>query len=330
MTHHHPICDLIPGQNIEGTYLAQDITLLKTRTDKDYLSLTLTDRTGQISAKMWDADPAAIRASGVLGTAILKVRLTTEDYQGKVQARIDSFETVSQPDRDLLALLIPTAPLDPQAAYDDLMAMVEAFADPHIKAVVQKIWTDHKDLILIAPASQKVHHAQRSGYLYHISRMARQAQNLARVYPDLLDPDLLTAGVLLHDLGKLYEYRLDPYGLVEAYSRGGNLLGHITIGANMVAQTCAHLKTPDETKTLLMHLVLAHHNNPEWGSPVRPAVPEALALHHIDALDAHLTVFEEKLSGLAPGTFSDPEFFLNRTKIYKRDTPTSKGPAHDL
>lgn len=313
------LSDLSPGMQVQGTYLGQDIKLLKTRTEKDYLSLTLTDQSGQISAKMWDVDPSAPEVQNILGSSILKVRMSTEDYQGKIQARLEGFDKVNQPDQSTLDRLIPTAPIDPQAAYDRIMALVADFENQDIKDVVEKVWSDHKNLILIAPASQKVHHAQRGGYLYHIVRMTKQAQALAEVYSDLLNRDLLIAGVLLHDIGKLYEYRLDSYGLVDAYSRGGNLLGHITIGANMVANVCSQLNTSDETKTLLMHLILAHHNNPEWGSPVRPAIPEALALHHIDALDAHLTVFEEKLPAIEAGCFSEPEFFLNRTKIYKRE-----------
>lgn len=316
---HQRICDLQVGDRItQDLYLATDISLGKTRQGKDYLSLMLHDVTGSVEAKLWDLDLARWEGDALGRSEVLSVDFSVESYNGKLQARLERYQKIENPRPEQLRYLVPTAPVQADEVYKGLLDKVAAFKDPGLKKLIHFLWEKHKEAILISPASQKVHHAQRSGFLYHINRMVKSAEKLSEVYLNL-DRELLISGCMLHDIGKLYEYESDQFGLVESYSRTGHLLGHITVGAQLVMTTCDDLGINEETKLLVAHMILAHHNEPEWGSPVRPAIAEALALHHIDALDAHMTVFEDTLANQEPGTFSSPQFFLNKTRLYKRE-----------
>lgn len=322
---HTYINTLEEGMNLKDVYLARDIARLKTRQGKDYLRMTLHDRSGSMEAKQWDVSDAAWQENPLDASELLAVHIEVETYAGKLQARLLAYQKLDTATDKMLANLVPTAPIEPLLVFHALMDEVAKFRDPELRQLVETVWQEQKEHLLVSPASQRVHHAVRGGFLFHISRMAQAANKLAETYP-ILNTDLLLTGVLLHDIGKLQEYDTDRFDMVEAYSRPGNLLGHITLGSVYVAEVCRRLELSDETKELAMHLILAHHNQPEWGSPVRPAIPEALALHHLDALDAHLYVFEEIFENQDPGTFSEPVYFLERTKLYKavRDVMNGK------
>lgn len=313
---HTYINALNEGMKIKDVYLARDITRLKTRRGSDYLRMTLHDRSGSLEAKLWEFDEDAWEENPLTSSELLAVHLEVESYAGKLQGRLLAYQKLESGSDKMLAHLVPTAPIDPVICYDELMRLVATFEHKELQQLVLAIWREQKEQILVLPASQQVHHAVRSGFLYHISRMAKAALRLAEVY-DILDKDLLLTGVMLHDIGKFQEYDVDRFDMVSAYAKAGNLLGHITLGSTYVADVCRELGLSQETQTLVMHLILSHHNQPEWGSPVRPAVPEALALHHLDALDAHLYVFEETFENQEEGTFSAPVYFLERTKLYK-------------
>ena len=159
---------------------------------------------------------------------------------------------------------------------------IAAVRDPGVQALLRRVVADHGERLRIWPAAQSVHHAYRSGLLEHILQVARVAQGLALAYG--ADTDLVLAGAVLHDIGKLYEI---DYARVGSYSFEGNLVGHIPLGLMMVREAAAGLTSLSvRTRTLIEHLVASHHGTHEFGSPVEPKTIEAFILAAADELDA--------------------------------------------
>ena len=202
---------------------------------------------------------------------------------------------------------------------DFVLNRVDAIADRELKALVLSLLEEAGEALLYYPAAQKLHHAERSGLLHHITGMLRAAEAICAVYPSL-DADLLAAGVVLHDLGKIHEMASDAMGLVSEYTTEGLLLGHLVEGAAAVARAGEKLGTRKELVLMLQHMLISHHDLPEYGSPRRPMFPEAEVLHILDLLDARMFEMAHALGQIAPGTFTDRIWSLDR-KLYRRLEP---------
>lgn len=315
---HRFINTLQVGEEIYDVYLASQIEEAKTKAGKPYLKAVLSDQTGKIDAKLWDVGAGTLLSdpSALTGTVAVQVKFSVEEYSGQLQARIKAIRAIDDPPASFMTHLLPSAPIDSETMLKRLLALVQDMEDADLRTLVMHILQENRDQLLISPASERVHHEVRGGYLYHVLRMSEAADRLCSVY-HVLNRDLLLSGVILHDIGKLREYDCNRFGLVERYSREGNLIGHISIGATYVSEQCTAFDFSEEKRLLLVHLILAHHGTHEWGSPVVPAIPEAIALHQLDKIDADMFIFERELANLAPGTFSAPQYFLERARIYK-------------
>ena len=152
--------------------------------------------------------------------------------------------------------------------------------------------------------------------MHHTLSVVRLAQKVAELYP-WLNGELLLTGAILHDIGKLAELETGSLGLAGAYTAEGQLLGHISIGMSMIAQAAEVTMIPREKAMLVEHMILAHHGNPEYGSPKLPMIPEAEALSVCDLLDSRLFEMHAALDSVAPGGFSERLWALDNRQIYK-------------
>ena len=149
------------------------------------------------------------------------------------------------------------------------------------------------------PAAKSFHHSYQGGLLQHITTMLLAAEKLTTLYP--CNTDLLYTGIILHDIGKVYELTTDETGLGTEYTLEGELLGHIAIGLRVIE----HMEGLDvEKKLLLQHIILSHYQTPEWGSPKRPMLKEAELLHHLDMIDSRMFDFEKAVAQTEAGTLS--------------------------
>ena len=169
------------------------------------------------------------------------------------------------------------------------------------------------------PAASKLHHAERSGLLHHTSTMLRGAAAICEIYPTL-DADLLAAGVVLHDLCKITEMDADSLGVVSDYTARGMLIGHLVQGVAELDRLGRELNVRPELLMMLEHMVLSHHDLPEFGSPKPPMFPEAEVLHVLDLLDARMFEMNRELKNAQPGGFTDRIWSLER-KLYRRKEP---------
>ncbi len=325
---HVYIKDMVKTMRVQGVYLAQGLEVAKTRAGKNYLKCTLADKTGKLEAKLWDINDKTLPVSTeeLKSSEVVFVKFVVEDYMGKLQLNLAGLKPVGAVPDSTMRLLLPQAPIEPEEVFEELLETVRGFDNQDIRRLLISLMTKYKAGFLYTPAAERVHHSYRSGLLYHIQRMAQSAEALAGVYK-ILDRELLLAGVILHDIGKLREYELDDYGLVEKYSTLGNLVGHLSYGAMLVKDECVALGVDRELTMVIVHLILAHHGEKEYGSPVTPAIPEAAILHELDVMDMTVFLYEEALEGVEDGEFSDPVFFLNRSRLYKTAYVNQKDEA---
>ena len=201
--------------------------------------------------------------------------------------------------------------------YDYIMSRFIAFEDEDLKKLCLSFYEDNRERLMYYPAAMRNHHAEYGGLLYHVKRMMMMGERFCEVYP-FLSKDLVLAGVALHDIEKLNEILSDENGMSPGYSRDGQMLGHLVMGAIVIDARCRELGISEEKAVMMEHMVLSHHYEPEYGSPKKPLFPEAELLHYLDMVDAKMFDFEDTLNAVQPGEFSDKVFQLDNRKLYKR------------
>jgi 3'-5' exoribonuclease len=177
--------------------------------------------------------------------------------------------------------------------WEELQGYLRTIKNDHIRVLLNRIVVDHESQLRVWPAAQQIHHAYRGGFLEHITKMAEVGRSIARSYG--ADEDLVLAGVVLHDIGKLQELAYE--GGAGSYTRDGNLVGHIALGLMMVRAAANEISGfPVELRSQIEHLVASHHGTREYGSPVEPKSIEAFIVAAVDELDAKLNQVRRAIS----------------------------------
>jgi len=256
-----------------------------TRTNKPYFSLILSDKTGQIEARVWEPDDPRI-AKDVARGDVVKVRGCVSRFDDRMQMKVEQLRRAHEGEADR-ADMLPATTYNVDDLWRELMGFVESFTEPHLKRLLEAIFSD-ADLAQAyreAPAARQLHHAWLGGLLEHVVSLLKLADRVVPHYP-ILQRDLVLTGVILHDIGKVRELAWD---VGFEYTVEGTLLGHIQMGLEMVQHAMAGLPDfPPRLKTIVEHLILSHHGKLEFGSPKLPMVPEALVLNFLDDLDAKM------------------------------------------
>ncbi|MBQ3864849.1 MAG: HD domain-containing protein [Clostridia bacterium] len=296
---------------IDGILLIKDAEVRVSSTGSKYLDATVTDATGEMNAKCWDWGDQNPPASNLP----IRVRGLIKEFAGKLQLRIDKWRPATA-EEVVWSQLIPTAPEEPDAMYNEIHETIVSLTDEDYRDIALYLLEGNKDRLMIWPAATSFHHAQRSGLLYHTVSMLRTSKALLDVYQDL-NRSLLLCGVVLHDLSKLEEISSTNQGVPGEYTPRGMLLGHISMGMEMVRLAGLATRIPEEKILLLQHMLLSHHELPEFGSPRPPMIPEAEVLQAVDRLDARLFAMREALKTTEPGTFSDRVRSMDGRRLYK-------------
>ncbi len=295
----------------EGFLIVRSAEQRASANGKNYLDMTLADRSGSINAKMWDGT-----VQPPLAGSVVKVRATGNEFNGRMQLRVEKIRAAEKRDEVNMADLIPCAPEDGKAMLAEVVRAADRIADPDLRRIACCLLDRAGDRLLTFPAAKQMHHAERSGLLHHTVTMLRAAAALRTVYPQL-NESLLTAGIIVHDLAKIDEMDADALGLVADYSVDGKLLGHIVRGVVNIQTACEKTGASPAKALLLQHMVLSHHGIPEYGSPLPPKFPEAEVLHMLDTLDARLYEMTEALSRAVPGGFSEKVWGLDNRQLYR-------------
>lgn len=312
MEYNKLVCDMVPGDQVEGCYILKTAQPRTTVSGKPFLNAALADRTGSIEAKVWDYP-------GPLGQSdegkVVKVKGSVSEYRGMVQFTVDKIALARPEERGDPGRLVAVAPLDADAVYDEILGLVEEMEDGDYRAVCLAMLERYGQALRTIPAAKSVHHSFLSGLLMHTWTMLQAADGLAGLYGDIVDRSLLLAGTLLHDVAKAEEFTFSDLGLVTEYSVKGQLLGHLVMGAQAVAETAAKLGVPEEKSVLLQHMLLSHHGQPEFGAAVLPVCPESELLSLIDTMDSRMEIYRETFQEVPAGAFSKRIFALEK-RIY--------------
>ena len=309
--------DLRKDMEITEFFMAKTTVIKDGSNGKQYLDITLGDKTGEISGKKWDVSDAEYpMLKAIPEKSIVKVKGVVTEWQGQLQMRVQRIREVKPEDDQNICDFVKAAPEEPQEMYDYIYATAESMQDSDLKRLCVKVLTDNKEKIMYYPAAQKNHHAQLAGLLYHMKRMLMTGEGVCSVYKNL-NRDLVCAGVILHDMEKLNEIESGTDGIATGYSFEGQMLGHIIQGVKKLDSLAIELDIPREKAIMLEHMILSHHYEPEFGSPKKPLFPEAEVLHYLDILDARMFDMEAALEATEPGSFSDRVWTLDNRKLYK-------------
>lgn len=278
-----PVTELEAGERVVACYSISSAAAARTKHDKPYLRLQLSDLHGTIEARVWDDAEQAIPIAqpGIY----VGVRGRVEVFQGQHQVVIEQLERVQVEPADL-GFFLPRCPRDPDELDEALMGLVTSVKEEPLRKLLRHLLgpkTETGQWFRQAPAAKRNHHAYVGGLLEHTVSVTRLCSGMADHYGTMVDRDLLVTGALLHDLGKVHEIAVEA-GF--PYTTAGRLLGHIVLGIEMVHDAGRRLKVPDHRLRLVEHLIAAHQGRHEWASPAEPKTLEALILHYADDTDA--------------------------------------------
>ena len=298
------------GGHFEGPLLVKTCEKGVANNGNEYLTIVFQDVTGSLYGKKWtvESDDLNILVPG-------KVVLVNGDifkYKGHPQIKVEKIKHLEESQYDINDFYV-SCPIKEEALYKELDEMIELIEDEDIKKLVRYVISKNEDKYMTYPAAVSVHHAYRCGIVYHSLSIARMACKVCELYKNL-NRDYLVAGAILHDLGKTREMA----GIIAPnYTFEGNMLGHISMGFTMVMEAGRAIGTPENKLTIIGHMILAHHGQFEFGSPVKPQTPEALVLHMLDDLDAKMNILENYLKDVPLGEFSQKIPFLDSKAFLK-------------
>lgn len=310
------IRDLEPNQIINGVFLVHHKDVRQKKSGEPYLSVTLADRTGELDAKMWDNAGEFLTAFG--RDDFVRVKGLLQVFQNRPQLTLHKILPVADSEVDF-ADYFPASARDRDEMFQALGSWIASMTNPHLKALLEVVFADEGLALAYrtAPAAKSVHHAWLGGLIEHVLSLCHLAKFTAAHYQDI-DFDLLLAGVILHDIGKTRELN---YTRGFSYSTEGQLLGHIVIGMMIVEEKLRQVPDfPAPLRDLVMHMILSHHGELEFGSPKVPMFAEALLLHHLDNLDSKMECVRGLVERdrLIEGAWTGYSAALDRSVLKKR------------
>lgn len=272
---------------INNIYIIKDAKIAPTRKGDKYLDLLLFDGKTEIQAKKWDFEGEAPQ-KGV----VLVVDGTMSEYKGTPQLTINGWRK-AEPGEYSYNQFLPVTKNNVDEMFNRILNAAGTIKNENLYRLVEYILVNHKEVFKTCPAAASMHHAYLGGLLEHSLNVLNHAVYMAKLSPDNIDMDLIIAGPILHDIGKIETYMWDK-GVIER-SIKGRLIEHVVLGCLLISRSAAELNIfPLEIEKLL-HIVVSHHGQKAWGSPVEPAIKEAMIIHRADELDAIMAKVDEAI-----------------------------------
>lgn len=317
------IKELREGDRVDDFFVVMQREKREAKNGNPYLSVAFSDASGTIGSTVFDD---VERLFGVLEpNTIAKVTGSVSSREGKAQLKIFDARTVTENDEIDFSALRPVSPYDREAMFAELESYRAKVKDPFVAKLLASFFEDAEFVkeFKTHTAAKAMHHATVGGLLEHTLGVVRLADAFSDLYPKL-DRDLMIAGAMLHDIGKIYEMG----GLVATeYTTAGRLLGHIVIGSELVGKACDKIEGfPENVKLQLQHIIVSHHGKQEFGSPCLPQTPEAMALFRADEFDSHIFQAFRAIGDESeqPGDFTSRVKGLD-TALYKTEAAKGSG-----
>lgn len=320
------IRDFSTSERFAANFCIANAQLAVTKNGDPYLACLLSDRTGTAPARRWSMPPEEFQRLPVEGFVYAEGR--TQPFKGELQLIIDRIEPI-EATPDMLRDLLPASERPVDEMFAELKAMLGTIQHPAMKSLVQAYLDDEMLMSQFkqAPAAKMMHHAYLGGLLEHTLTLLNLANVICPLYPKI-NRDIVVIGLFLHDLGKTREISFDG---AFSYTDRGELIGHIVDGAIMLhdkaqqAMRSAGVRFPKHAITVLQHIIISHHGQPDFGAAKYPATPEAILIAMIDNLDAKTTISltaarpaRAKASDLG-GNFTEKQWALDNVKLFRPD-----------
>ena len=295
-TQRRAVAELTSAERIDQVFLISQPQLRTTSRGDFYIAAFLSDRTGRINGRMWQASEAIFQSLPAEGFVLVRGR--TENYQGSLQLVIDAIQPVDSGEVDLGEFL-PASGKDAAGMFAELTEILGQVKNPHLARLVRAFLDDEELMgrFKQAPAAAVLHHAYLGGLLEHTLSLLQLARRVL-VHYGQLDADLVTVGLFLHDIGKTTELTFD---LSFQYTDQGHFIGHLVKGALLVEEKVRQLDDsgadpfPQPLSDALMLIIVSHHGTREFGCPIVPATAEAFAVHFLDNLDSKLALVQAQI-----------------------------------
>jgi len=315
------------GDAFQGFLLVQEAAYKISAKGSEYLDMKVGDASGDLKAFLWDVRAVEGDMNAIRSDVFVKVKGGVTSYNGRLQLKLDKARFAGDAEIGDFSTFFPVS----QRPVAEMLAEMDGFIgrvrDPWIHRLLSAFFLEDATLraaFAQAPAAKSMHHAYLGGLLEHTLSILGMAERACGHYQDL-NPDLVVAGVLLHDVGKTAEL---SYERSIGYSDAGNLLGHIALEAEWIGRAIGKIEGfPEELRLQILHIVLSHHGRIEFGSPVLPKTPEALLVHYLDDLDGKLEVMFRAVKDEAGGSWSPFSRALERM-VYRTRWP-KVGPVEN-
>lgn len=299
------IKDLLDGKIAHASIfgLLIDITQKETRNGSSFVIITVSDGKNELQAKMWDTKRSDIPYST---NSIVCITVDASPYNGVLGFTASKIRAAAPEDGVSEEDFIESAPVPAQEMYDFIMDTINSFGNESLRNIAAELYDENKEKLLIWPAAKRMHHNIRGGLLYHVYRMLISAESACKAYQNT-DEEMIKAGIILHDIGKLTEMTAGELGVGE-YTAEGNLFGHLYLGTKMVEDCGERMGADKATVMHLAHIVASHHGKREFGAIVIPQTTEAYIVSELDMLDAQLYVYEKADEELSSGEFTNGHY----------------------
>ncbi|MCF1601832.1 3'-5' exoribonuclease YhaM family protein [Tetragenococcus halophilus] len=306
------IRDLVVDEDFQGFVLIKNADVRTAKNGKTFIAFTFQDTSGSIDGKFWDASSEEIQRFEV--GRVVHLTGKREVYQGNPQVRIYKLRLTNPEEPNDPNLFMERAPVKKETMEEEINQVLFEITNPHWNRIVRFLLNKYKREFFEYPAAKKNHHAFVGGLAYHTTTMLHLGKSLVKEYPQL-DGALLFSGIILHDLGKVIEL---SGAMSTEYTVVGNLVGHLVLVNEEITKACLALKIDESAEDIvvLRHMVLAHHGQLDYGSPVRPRIMEAEILHQIDNIDASMQMLTNAISKTEAGDYTERIFGMDNRSFY--------------
>ncbi len=309
-----PITEISLGDEIVDFFLVKDKQLRQKKSGEPFLALDLSDNSGTISAKIWDA---ADNYNSLFDKGdIVKIQASVSAYQGKNELHIKRLRPVNPDDGVNPNEFYPATPYNITEMFNELSGILESIEDENLQSIVNAFLNDNDftDSFCRSVAARSLHHPYVGGLLEHTLSVVKICVFLADHYTDI-NRDILITGAFIHDIGKISELNSGPE---LDYSKPGTLKGHMILGLELLNSMLERSGQADsELALLLQHMILSHQGEYEWGAPVLPMTPEAILLHFADNLDAKKYIATSSINEDKQNSFFTPKIYSLGRRLYK-------------
>ena len=304
------IKDFKDGEHVHDEFIVASVNKCTSDKGKPYLNILLQDKTGTINAKKWEVSDNDLKL--IVPGKILEVEGEINSFKGALQFKILNVQETIDELVDL-SNFKKVSPIPLPELEKRLDEYLKSFVDADVSLITNTVIKHFYKKYITFPAAVKIHHEFGSGIIHHSLAMADLADAIAKLYPQV-DRDLLVAGALMHDIGKTIEYKDLP---VPEQTVEGKLIGHISLMYAEFKKIVDELNIKSEVPLLLEHMILSHHGQLDFGSPVVPLTREAMLLSMIDLLDSKMMVLDKAYKDVKPGEFTEKIWSLDNAAFYK-------------